>query len=245
MAATYTISEALNVVSSQLKRDVEDRQAAYLANIAQNEIWNKYDWRETLAPLPPFYLIPNEQDYGAPAAIIPTDFLGLREAYLVNTTSSPARKIELKIRKDVRSTGAQALPSILGYEPSVQRFRTWPRVPAGIGATDWLVDGTYKIRPTKITVTTLQTTVIPWDDMYFQVYVAALKWAALDAAGDPRAGAVQVQGSRAVYTGALGSMHDAIDRMAEAEGLNLGDPSIAPSEALVNTGFDFTGLGGF
>src|SRR5215471_8114262 len=100
MAKTYTVGEAINLVSSQLRRDIEDQQAAYLANIAQNIIWNKYDWRESIAPLPPFYLTPQEQDYGAPATIIPGDFKGLREAYLVNTSASPARREELKIRHD-------------------------------------------------------------------------------------------------------------------------------------------------
>lgn len=236
---TYTVGEALNVVSAQLKRTIEDHQAPYLANIAQNVIWNKYDWRETLAALPPFYLTPGEQEFGAPAVIVPSDFLGLREAYLVTTGAVPTQKVELRVRRDIRETGATSLPSEIGYVPSTRKFRVFPRIPTGIGSTDWMIDGTYKMRPPKVTVGNLQTTLIPWDDLYFQVYVAALKWAAFDAAGDPRSGAVQIQNDRPVYTGQLGTMHDAIDVMASDEGLNLGDTNLAPTEPLVygNVGY--------
>ena len=136
MAQTYTIAEALNVVQSQVRKDIEPALAAYIANMAQNKIWNKYDWRETLAPLPPFYLIGQEQEFGPPAVIVPSDFLGLREAYLVSTSANPSRRRELKVRRDLRLTGIEGLPEEISYEPTTKRFRTFPRVPAGISATD-------------------------------------------------------------------------------------------------------------
>lgn len=247
MARTYTIGEALGIVSGQTGRKLEEHYAAYLANQAVNVIWNKYDWRETLAPLPPFYLIANEQEFGAPAAIIPSDFLGLREAYLVSTAvSSPTEHTELKVQRDIRLTSGQALPSLICYQPSVQRYRVYPRVPAGIGGTDWIVEGTYKIRPTKITPSTLQTTTVPWDDQYFPVFISALKWAAFDTAGDPRAGQVVEENGRYRLSGQLATMCMAIDNMAADEGLNLGDPGIAPAEPLlspVDYGNNFSGLG--
>ena len=89
MAQTYYISEALTLAGAQLNRKLEDNYGAYIANVAQAKIWNKYDWRESLSPLPPFYLIPAEQEYGAPATIIPTDFHGLREAYLARLSGEP------------------------------------------------------------------------------------------------------------------------------------------------------------
>jgi hypothetical protein len=234
MAQTYTIGEALTLVSRQLGRSVEDDYGAYIANIAMNTMWNRYDWRETIAQLPPFYLIGNEQEFGPPSAIVPANFLGLREAYLVGTTAVPARRMELKVRRDLRLTGAQGLPAEISYDPTTKRFRVFPRVPNGIGATDYLIDGTYKIKPTKILPNTLSSTLIPWDDVYFQAFVAALKWAAWDVATDPRA------------TNQFGVMTALVDDMAEAEGLNLGDPAIAPSEPLIypnQYGFLFPGLG--
>lgn len=232
MAQTYTIAEALTIVAPQIGRRIEDGTATYLANLAQFKIWNAYDWRETITLLPPFWLIPNEQDYGPPSAIIPTNFLGLREAYIVNASVWPAARFEMKVRRDLRTTHVQAMPREIAYEPTAKRFRVFARVPAGIGSTDWAVDGTYKIRPPKITAANLQTTVIPWDDQYLSVFLAALKWAAWDTAGDQRA------------LNQMAIMHDEISKMAGDEGLNLGDPVLAPSEPLVypNTYFGNYGL---
>src|SRR5579883_1846738 len=246
MAQTYTVAEALSLISRQIGKSVENDYAAYLANVAQNVIWNRYDWRESLAELPPFYLIANEQEYGPPAVVIPSDFQGLREAYLINLNGIPAKREPIKVLRDIRLTHAEALPGFIGYEPARKLFRVFPRVPSGVGSTAFLIDGTYKTKPTKITPDKLQTTLIPWDDDYLQVFLAALKWAAYDAASDPRAGKVTLQNGMAAYDGQLGVMHDLIDQMAQNEGLNLGDPAIAPAEPLVyspNYGSLFPGMG--
>lgn len=242
MAKTYTVAEALSIAGGQVGRKVEDYTAAYIANMAMGLIWNKYDWRETVSDLPPFYLVPGEQEYGAPAVIVPTDFKGFRKAYLVDV-NTPANRMTLKTMRDIQLTGVEDMPSIIGFEPSVSKFRVFPRFPQGFGATDWLIDGTYKKRPTKITPSTLQTTLIPWDDQYFNVFVAATKWAALENAGDQRAGQITEQMGLYRVTGQLAVAHEAIDRMAQDEGLDLGDPSIAPSEPLVGTDCGFSSLG--
>lgn len=243
MAQTYTVGEALSIVGGQTGRRLEDSYAAYIANMAQNVIWNKYDWRETISELPPFYLVPQTQEYGAPAVIIPANFLGLRSAFLVSTLGRD--RCEMKILRDVRRTNAEGLPGVIGYDPAKAKFLVYPRFPAGFGATDWIVNGTYKKRPTKITPSTFQTTLVPWDDLYFNVYVAACKWAALETAGDQRAGQVMEQAGNYRMTGQLAVMHEAIDRMASDEGLNLGDPSIAPAEPLVGYNDGFSSLGSF
>lgn len=232
MAQSYTIAEALTIVAPQIGRRLEDGTAQYIANLAQFKIWNAYDWRETITALPPFWLIPNEQDYGPPSAIIPANFLGLRQAFLVNASVWPATRFDVKIRRDLHETHVQAMPKFMSYEPTVKRYRMHARVPAGIGSADWAIDGTYKIRPTKITQANLQSTLIPWDDQYLSVFLAALKWAAWDTAGDQRA---QNQ---------MLLMDEAITKMASDEGLNLGDPTLAPSEPLVypNTYFGNYGL---
>jgi hypothetical protein len=246
MAATYKVADALNIVSRQLGRQVEDDYATHIANVAMNKIWLAYDWRETIAALPPFYLIAGEQTFGPPSYAVPADFLGLRMAYAARTFN-PTDRIELTPLADLRLTGAKAFPRNIGYDAATRSFIVFPRVPDGIGSTSWIVDGTYKKKPVKITPEKLQTTVIPWDDLYFDVYVNALKWAAWDAAGDQRAGEIQYSGGRSVMTGQLGRMHALIDEMAEREGLNNGDPSIAPSSPLVAPdGYYgiFPGLGG-
>jgi hypothetical protein len=232
MASTYKIADAMNIVSRQLGRQVEDDYAAHIANVAMNKIWLAYDWKETMALLPPFYLIPGEQMYGAPFYAVPTDYLGIRTAY-VTRAFSPTNKMELKFLADLRDTGVKGFPRNISYNSAARAFHLFPRMPEGYGATDWIVDGTYKKKPTKITAGALQTTSIPWDDLYFDVFVNALKWAAWDAAGDPRAGDIKYSGGNTILVGQVGKMYSLIDEMAEREGLNRGDPSIAPGSPLV------------
>jgi len=216
-----------------LPRIVEDDQAAFLCNEATLEIWTAYDWREAIVQLPSFYLVPNEQDHGPPSVAVPSDFLGLRMAYLVRLTSSPPTRNELLVMRDVRMTQVRALPHAIGFEPVRKSFRLYHRVPPNIGASDYLIDGEYKKRPTKITSTNTANTDLPFDDIYFGVMVEALKWAAWKAAGDQRAGQIQVQkGGGTVLTGQRAVMQERIDWMAANEGLELGDPQLAPSEPI-------------
>lgn len=218
MAVTKTFAEVLTVAG--LARRQEDDTASYIINLALKELWNAYDWRETLAELPPFYLIPGEQDYGSPFSIIPSDFRGLRKAYVVQTVSTPPNRRELAIIRDIRLTAALNLPTDIGYEPTTKTIRVFPRVPNNIGATDFLIEGTYKKRVPQMTNTGFNGTMI-FDDEYFSVLVAGVKWASYALSDDGRADKKWVQ------------FHQMIDEMASAEGLDLGDPSIAPAEPLV------------
>jgi hypothetical protein len=60
-----------------------------------------------------------------------------------------------------------------------------------------------------------------------------LRWAYYNHLGDSRAGQLQFnKRGDAVYTGAIGMAKEAINYMAEAEAVNLGDNSISPSESL-------------
>lgn len=240
MGQTYYIADAMNLVTRHIPRVIEADFAAHLANMAQNVMWMKYDWRETISFLPPFWLLPYEQDYGAPYYAVPTDFLGLREAYLVtvqNAANAPLVRKEIRVVKDVRDTFVADFPQVIGYVPATGKIRVFPRVPTNITSSQWLIEGTYKKKPTKILPSGLQNTLIPWDDIYFQVFVAGLKWAALDAAGDPKAGEVQYSDGRAVLTGQLARFHALIDDMAANEGFELGDPAIAPAESLTGVGY--------
>jgi hypothetical protein len=96
-----------------------------------------------------------------------------------------------------------------------------------------LIEGTYKKRPTKVTSANVISTLIPWDDIYLNVFLAALRWAAWNTSGDQRAGQTTVQNGLIVHTGQLAEMNAQIDWMAQQEGLNLGDPTIAPAESLI------------
>lgn len=220
MGRTYTWADALTRVGGQYARNIEDANAIFAANEAQFLIWDMYDWRETLEELPPFWLIANEQDYGAPTAVIPSDFQALRRAYLVNVDSNYGRE-ELKIKRDIMRTNMRALPRDIGYAPETNTFRTWPRCPEGLNPSQWLVDGTYKKKPTKITTSNIASSLLPWDDRHFRVACTALKWAL----------APEISPEKdKLFVSAVYQIRD----MADKEGLDLGDPQgISPAEPLV------------
>lgn len=223
MARTYSYGDLANIIAPFIPRNVEERSLATIMNVATNEIWNRYDWRETLKYLPPFWLYPLRQDYGVPAYAVPTDFLALRTAYLSNLGSEPPTRWDLFCTKDLKLTQIRALPDSIAYEPTTSSFRVFPRPPDNCGSPQWLVDGTYKIRPTKITPATLDSTLLPFDDLYIQTWIDVAKWAAWAQAGDSRAGQQYLV------------QREMVDQMAISEGCYLGDPAVAPSESLADS----------
>ncbi len=225
MAYTYTISDALNVANrSSMSRGVEDDNAPFIANAAIDHIWKRYDWRETLAALPPFWLISSTQDYGAPFYAVPQDFYGIKLAYLVQTTSTPVTRWELKPIKNPRLDYVPGLPKNIGYVPETRSLRIYPIPPANLAPTQFLIDGTYKMRPPLVTSTTLQSTLVPWDDMYILEFVAALRWASMKVSGNPGA------------ANALQELDYLLDQMANAEGMELGDQPVSPTESIFGQG---------
>jgi len=233
MSRSYTYADAINFIRPQVPATAEDQKAATICNIGTNLIWNAFDWRETLEVLPPFWLSPNTQDYGAPLVIVPSDFLGLRTATLTDLSSVPPGKYPMRVMKFLDQTHLKQLPKDISYEPSVQSFRVFPRTPAGLGAARWKIDGTYKKRPTLVTSANYTATELPFDDLYFQVWLEVLRWAAFSSVGDQRAGAATKNANGSVsYSGQLATAMAFINQMADNEGFNLGDTSVSPSEAL-------------
>ena len=233
---TFTFEQALAVAGRKISRSTVDDFGATAANFAQNYIWDKYDWRWSLATLPPFYVVPNEQDHGAPAVVIPPDFYGLRTAYLIRSDNTPPFRMPLKIIKDLEETHIRYLPHAIWYQPDKRAFRIMPRLPDNIGSPMYFVNGTYKKLPVNLTAATLNTTLLPSDDIYSQAWVETLKWALLSMDGDQRAGTISEAGGNLVANGQAAMMISMIKWMAEKEGLELGDPAIAPAEPLVVSG---------
>lgn len=233
MALTSTYADALNFIQPQVPAVLQDQKAATICNIGTNLIWNSFDWRETLEILPPFWLTPWVQDYGAPMVAVPADFLGLREAQLTDLSNIPPLKSPIKVVKFLEPTHLKALPNMISYEPSVNSFRLFPRAPLGVGAGRWKIDGVYKKRPPLVTAQNYTATLLPFDDLYFQVWLEVLRWAAFSAMGDQRAGAAMQGPSGAVqYSGQLATAMSFIHAMAANEGFNLGNSTVAPSEPL-------------
>jgi hypothetical protein len=231
MAKTYTYGDVISLISTQIPKVAEEDKAAFILNMALNKIWKRYDWPESLAALPPFALTPGEQDHGAPTAAVPADFYGLRQANLVELAGVPARRTPLHVRRDLALTDFTGMPAEISWEPSVLAFRVFPRVPESIGSPIHMIDGKYKIRPTKLASSVLHSTLLPFDDVYMNVWVETAKWAAWNLAGNPMAGEVAYSSRGASYSGQLAKAIHAIDEMASDAGLILGDAVITPSEA--------------
>ena len=62
MARTLTVAQALNLAVVRLPKALPDGFGARFADEVLGYMWTKYDWKESLAELPPFHLIRDEHD---------------------------------------------------------------------------------------------------------------------------------------------------------------------------------------
>lgn len=234
---TLRYSDILSIVSKGTPRVAEAEFSSVASNLATNLIWYAFDWRESLEELPPFYLIPGVQDYGTPFTVIPQNFHGLRKAFLgrLNYVKYP----QMAVAKDLEKTHIQGIPTAISYEASLDAFRVHP-IPNNLSAPTWWIEGTYKKRPSAITNSTLNT-LLPFDDMYLNVWVEALRWAMYHLLGSEKAGVAVYQNGQLVSTGQLGTAMAAIEKMASTEGLEQGDVFLHPENALVSGGTGFSG----
>lgn len=215
---TYTYNDAWQVARPQYDRSVEPVALEYATNRAVNLMWQAYDWRGTTAPLPPFWIVPYTQDYGTPFYVVPSDFLGLREIYLTQVSTSTGDQTPMKVLRNLDVTAMSGMPQSICYRPDVRALRIHPMPPGGYVAPNWLIEGTYKIRPPKITRSTLGNLIL-WDDIYFGVFAECCAWAALACSGKREAAMQQ-----------LGVVHELLRETTGTESLELGAPSLAPSE---------------
>lgn len=177
MAITLTYYDAWNATANQRPRD-DGGQQEYANQLAVNKMWRAYDWRGSLVKLPPFWLEPYVQDYGALS--IPSDFLGFREVYLAQPSgASPVWSPQLRVVHNLEQTEVPGIPNSIVYREAQQSFRVHPRPGGGVSAPNYLILGTYKKQPPKIARTTDLGTLLPWDDTYFDVFCGAVVWAAL------------------------------------------------------------------
>lgn len=229
---------------------------AMACNLALGRIWRAYDWRESIAELPPFNLVPGRQDYGAPWVYVPDDFLGLRKAYHWNYSSGSAgaRPTEMNVVRDLASAQVTSLgapmridESICYHEP-LQCFRILPVPASNMAAPYHVVDGKYKTVPkvtlasdntvvNRITASNIANAILPFDDLYFEVWVQAVKWALMTLAHSPGTTAAQIQGTSAYTGGQEAVMESAIRQMARNENLELANRQQFPREVLATPGF--------
>lgn len=221
MASSYRWVDLINYVAQSSPRLVADANAALLCDMVNSFIWAKADWRISLAKIPPFFVVPLQQDYVSPYISMPTDFLGLRAGTLTyNGTEPPLTYPPLMIDRYLSLTYSQGRIESLSYEASTGGIRVYPRPVSGIGPMDWQVECTYKKNPAKVTAATLASLGPPFDDQYFNTYVEGLKYWIKPASQ-------QKQEDMANFIGM-------IDVMAAHEAVNTGDQPLSPRTPLVS-----------
>jgi len=216
MSKTLTAGDAVRIVAARYPRLDTSGFAARFCDEVLSTIWHRYPWRESLAELPPFHLVREEPDYGAPLLAVPPDFYGLHRVCVRNsygTTYPP-----LIVVHDLSVSQSTGIPTAIAYQPEKRSFRVYPR--PLVGAPDFWIEGSYKKVPQKITTATLNSYFLPFDDMYFNVFRLGLVWKVKEILGDSEA----VQDEARFYR--------AIDEMAVAEGLHSGVIVVAPAEGL-------------
>jgi len=151
MARTITFGKLISALQHQIPRMKEEIFAADYCGQLINKIWDFADWRESLAELPPFYVVGDRQDYGAPIYAIPSDFQGLRMATLVQLVDGDNSVVFNKtpMATKTRQQGAirYGTPDVLSYEPSSSTFKVFPILPANVPTNQFMVEGVYKTLP--------------------------------------------------------------------------------------------------
>lgn len=226
MSSTYYIGDVINAVSGTIPKVSEDKFIDLIANGTQSAIWNRFDWRETIADFNGFWCIPDQQDYGAPSVIVPTDFAGLRKAQQFQISNWPQIFWDLKIVRELPVNGNRSISDAISYNKSTQSFRLSRRPTGDMAAGNWMVTGEYKILPTKITKLNYATFALFSDDEYFDVWVAMMKAVATKYVPNiPNKDALLQEATIELL------------KMASNEGFNLGETPIAPAEALAGSLF--------
>lgn len=217
MPKTKTYGDLLSSIAKKISRTTEEDFSALILNSTIEEIWKRYEWRESIETLPPFWLSPKTQDYGSPLKIIPDNFDGLRTAFVVQVAGENPRITPIRVSKNLDRTSIQGPLQALAYNFDTQSFRVFPNTPASYGTPEWMIIGTYKKLPPTIQYTDFQGTVLPFDDKWFNQIRQVALWKGYELNGSPQE---QEQSFKALA---------AIDEMARDQGLNDGDTTITPS----------------
>jgi hypothetical protein len=221
MPYTYTYGDIIIDVQKCISRTLDEDMAATILNKSMAEVWKKYDWRESLEDLPSFWLAPGTQDYGSPLVVVPSDFAGLRRGYVVNINSTPAQIYELTILKWLGETSVRGFPQDIGYIAEKNAFRLNPLPPDSMCVPNFIVRGTYKKTPPKITASNYIDSALPFSDQYFNNLCEYVKYEAYKQTRDFNNAEKQ-----------QGFALEAIQSMANDVGLNDNDTFISPSGPL-------------
>ncbi len=230
MASSYTISEAVRIARLWVKNIPVNTIDITASDEILSKIWRYYPWRWSTVALTPIALVDGTQDYSS----APTNYFRLLRARIVRTDCTPDLYFEPlhivnKLEPCLTKCACEGIQSI-AYEGHLDKFRLEWAASVGTSVT-YQLQGEYQKQPTRIADTSVA---LPFPDLYFDVFVAGLKWKFMEFADDARAGGSQTNGKGASgHGGARAEFEDALYMMACSEGYAAGD-LIAPSESLMS-----------
>lgn len=216
MARTMTPGMAVQLIQQQNKGLLPDGFAARFCDEIHSKMWLRWPWAETLAELPPFFLTYMEAYYGPPFQAVPSDFLALWDVWI---RTPDGQKYDMKVQRVLEPSRDVGVPSRIEYNKAKSSFILHPRPNFWTGQA-W-VEGTYKKTPTKITNANLNSYVLPWEDMYFDVFRQGLHWKI----------AQEIKKER-TWTSERAMFIALLDDMAGAEGVNEGPVVVAPENSI-------------
>lgn len=239
MARTKKPSNAINLLRKTGGFDILDDGsfAVFAVNEAVNQMWLAYPWPQSLDELVPFYMTPNESDIVYPLGAVPSDFLALWEVEIQSTTRG-ASPLPLEIRRSLGVSAFTGQPTTIAYMEEIgpgdqqKGFRVHPTPSEGWGPPHYHVIGIYKKTPTAFTGDTVATTVLPFDDLFFTVYLEALRYQYYNLLGDPRAGRAQWQNGSIAYDGQLAKFQAALREATQQFSQLEGEVRYAPESTL-------------
>jgi hypothetical protein len=216
MAQTYAVNDALKLAQKLAKGVSFTGVDVSIADIVNSTIYKAYPWRDTLKASPSNWTEVSLTDGNQDFATGLTDIFRFTQFWIRRTDTTPNEVRDIRVAKnltiDLISKSPYAVRSA-SYQAGVNKFRLESAVQVSSG-TSWAIGGEYQPQPTKLT--DIQDT-FWFQDQHLEVFAKGLAYWAYRMADDARQGAMQTEGGRATYTGALGEFMQAISDMAAAE----------------------------
>jgi hypothetical protein len=182
MAKTLTVGKALEIVGVRYPKVMLESIGARFASEVRDFMWHAFPWKVSLGDLVPFGLVQDQADYGPPYITLPSDFYGIHDAWIRDYANE---LYPLTVETETRVSWTSDIPTTISVT-ELGNLRIHPR-PIFYGPDYWL-EGKYKKSTSPITPSNINSTVLPWDDIYFEVFRRGLIWKVKEELiGDPKA----------------------------------------------------------
>ena len=231
--STYSGQDALNLVKEFAHGIPTSVVGSTVCDIINQMMWRFYPWSWSIANFTTINCVDGQQDYN----VVDTNVLRPLRIQLQRTDTTPTELRELgllaNLSVELTRKGGLETNTNCGYYASGPFIRLMYAASVGTGQVLQIV-GQYQKVATRITDANL-TTVLPFPDQYFNVFIEGVKWKIYQLSDDPRAGSMQYSKNGSMmrgYSGQLGLFMDAVLEMSRTEDLQAGDEFSYPEGAL-------------